>query len=88
MAESLSGKLAGNRGNLSQPFFEQFYAQGVQWITPLRKYMGYRLGPLRDKLLTRKRSTNENIVDQHKNISQIDHTTAAAPDFLSISTPA
>jgi len=54
--------------------FEQLFAQGLQLITPLRKNMRNRLVPLQDKLLTRKRFIVETIVDQLKNISQIEHT--------------
>ena len=43
-------------------------------ITPLRKNMQNRLVVLKDKLLTRKRFIIETIVDQLKNISQIEHT--------------
>ena len=82
MSKSLWGKLVGDRGYLSQALFEQLYAQGLQLmaadrplpITPLRKNMRNRLIPLQDKLLTRKRFIIETIVDQLKNISQIEHT--------------
>ena len=43
-------------------------------ITPLRKNMQNQLVVLEDKLLTRKRFVIETIVDQLKNISQIEHT--------------
>ena len=74
MAKRLWGKLVGDRGYLSQKLFEQLYAQGLQLITPLRKNMRNRLVPLQDKLLTRKRFIIETIIDQLKNISQIEHT--------------
>ena len=74
MAKRLWGKLVGDRGYLSQKLFEQLFAQGLQLITPLRKNMQNRLVVLEDKLLTRKRFIIETIVDQLKNISQIEHT--------------
>ena len=82
MAKLLWGKLVGDRGYLSQALFEQLFAQGLQLmaadrplpITPLRKNMKNRLVVLEDKLLTRKRFIIETIVDQLKNISQIEHT--------------
>ena len=74
MAERLWGKLVGDRGYLSQALFEQLFAQGLQLITPIRKNMQNRLVVLEDKLLTRKRFVIETIVDQLKNISQIEHT--------------
>ncbi len=43
MAERLWGKLVGDRGYLSQPLFEQLFAQGLQLITPIRKNMQNRL---------------------------------------------
>ena len=74
--------MVGHRGYLSQALFEQLFAQGVQLmaadrplpITPIRKSMQNRLVVLEDKLLTRKRIVIETIVDQFKNISQIEQT--------------
>ena len=74
MTKKLWGKLVGDRGYLSQVLFEQRFAQGLQLITPIRKNMQNRLVVLEDKLLTRKRFIIETIVDQLKNISQIEHT--------------
>ena len=74
MSKKLWGKLVGDRGYLSQALFEQLFARGLQLITPIRKNMQNRLVLLKDKLLTRKRFVIETIVDQLKNISQIEHT--------------
>ena len=74
MSKKLWGKLVGDRGYLSQALFEQLFARGLQLITPIRKNMQNRLVLLEDKLLTRKRFVIETIVDQLKNISQIEHT--------------
>ena len=74
MTKKLWGKLVGDRGYLSQTLFEQLFARGLQLITPLRKNMQNQLVVLEDKLLTRKRFVIETIVDQLKNISQIEHT--------------
>ena len=74
MTNKLWGKLVGDRGYLSQALFEQLFARGLQLITPIRKNMKNRLVVLEDKLLTRKRFVIETIVDQRKNISQIEHT--------------
>ena len=74
MSKKLWGKLVGDRGYLSQALFEQLFARGLQLITPIRKNMQNRLVVLEDKLLTRKRFVIETIVDQLKNISQIEHT--------------
>ena len=82
MTKELWGKLVGDRGYLSKALFEQLFAQRFQLmaadhplpITPNRKNMKNRLVVLEDKLLTRKRFIIETIVDQLKNISQIQHT--------------
>ena len=74
MTKNLWGKLVGDRGYLSQKLFEQLFARGLQLITPLRKNMRNQLVVLEDKLLTRKRFVIETIIDQLKNISQIEHT--------------
>jgi transposase len=74
LAQTLFGKLFGDRGYLSQPLFEQLFEQGLQLITHLRKNMPNRLIPLQDKLLLRRRNIIETINDQLKNISQIEHT--------------
>ena len=74
MAKALWGKLVGDRGYLSQALFEQLFAQGLQLITPIRKNMQNRLVLLQDKLLIRKRFIIETIIDQLKNVSQIQHS--------------
>jgi transposase len=80
LSRRLFGKLIADRGYISQALFEQLLdAFGVQLITKLRKNMKNRLLPLIDKLLLRKRAINESIVDQLKNISQIEHTRHRSP---------
>ena len=74
MAQTLFGKLFGDKGYISQPLFEQLFSQGLELITSVRKNMKNRLTALSDKLLLRKRSIIETINDQLKNISQIEHT--------------
>ena len=74
-AKRLFGKLIADRGYISQALFEQLLETfGVQLITKIRKNMKNRLMPLLDRLLLRKRAIIESIVDQLKNISQIEHT--------------
>lgn len=83
MTKELWGKLVGDRGYLSKALFEQLFARGLQLITPIRKNMKNQLVVLEDKLLTRKRFIIETIVDQLKNISQIQHTRHRSPtNFL------
>jgi len=76
----LFGKLIADRGYVSQPLFDQLLDTfGVQLITKLRKNMKNRLLPWMDKLLLRKRAIIESVVDQLKNISQIEHTRHRSP---------
>ena len=74
LVKELWGKLFGDKGYLSQPLCEQLLAQDLHLITKLRRNMQNKLMPMMDKLLLRKRAILETIVDQLKNISQIEHT--------------
>jgi len=74
LVSDLWGKLFGDKGYLSQPLCEQLLEQDLQLITKLRSNMPNKLMPFIDKLLLRKRAILETIVDQLKNISQIEHT--------------
>ena len=74
MTKKLWGKLVGDRGYLSQVLYEQRFAQGLQLNTPIRRNMQNRLVVLEDKLLTRKLFVIGTIVDQRKNISQIEYS--------------
>jgi hypothetical protein len=74
LVRALFGKLFGDKGYVSQPLFEQLWQDGVQLITKLKKNMKERLLPEFDKLVLRKRGIVESIIDQLKNISQIEHT--------------
>jgi hypothetical protein len=83
-AERLFGKLFGDKGYLSQPLFKQLKSVfGIELITPRRKNMKKVELPLLDKLRLRKRAIVETIIDQLKNISQIEHTRHRSPiNFL------
>ena len=74
LCAELWGKLVGDKGYLSQKLFEQFFEQGLQLITKLKKNMKNQLMSMTDKLLLRKRALIETINDQLKNISQIEHS--------------
>lgn len=74
LVRQLWGKLLADRGYISQPLFEQLWAQGLQLITKLKRNMKNKLMPLFDKLLLRQRALIECVNDQLKNISQIEHT--------------
>lgn len=74
LVKDLFGKLFGDKGYISQPLSEQLLDQDLHLVTKLRRNMQNKLMPLLDKLLLRKRAILETIVDQLKNISQIEHT--------------
>lgn len=80
LCKSLFGKLIADRGYISQPLFEQLLETfNVQLITRIKKNMKNRLIPWVDKLLLRKRAIIESVIDQLKNISQIEHTRHRSP---------
>lgn len=79
MVKRLRGKLFGDRGYLSAPLSKLLFEQGLELITRLRKNMKNHLMPLSDKLLLRKRAIIEAIIDQLKNISQIEHSRHRSP---------
>ena len=80
LCKRLFGKLIADRGYISQPLFEILLKTfNVQLITRLKKNMKNRLMPMIDKILLRKRAIIESVVDQLKNISQIEHTRHRSP---------
>lgn len=84
LAARLFGKLFGDKGYLSKKLFQMlFNTTGLQLLTKLRKNMKNVLLDLEDKLLLRKRAIIEAVIDQLKNISQIEHTRHRSPlNFL------
>ena len=72
--------MIADRGYISQALFEQLLETfNLQLITKLRKNMKNRLMPWIDKLLLRKRAIIESVIDQLKNISQVEHTRHRSP---------
>lgn len=74
LVKELFGKLFGDKGYISQPLFETLYDGGVQLVTKLKVNMQNRLVSLFDKIMLRKRAIIESVIDQLKNISQIEHS--------------
>jgi hypothetical protein len=74
LVKGLFGKLFGDKGYVSQPLFETLFDEQVQLVTKLKARMKNRLISLFDKLLLRKRAIIESVMDQLKNISQIEHS--------------
>ncbi len=79
LVKELRGKLFGDRGYISAPLTQLLFEQGLQLITRLRKNMKNHLMHLSDKLLLRKRAMIDSIIDQLKNISQIEHSRHRSP---------
>lgn len=52
---------------------------GVRVVTRLKRNMKQRLMSLGDRLLLRKRAVVETVIDQLKNISQIEHSRHRSP---------
>jgi DDE family transposase len=79
LVKDLRGKLFGDRGYISAALTQLLFEQGLHLITRLRKNMKDCLMHLSDKLLLRKRAIIESIIDQLKNISQIEHSRHRSP---------
>jgi hypothetical protein len=68
------GKLFGDKGYISQSIFEKLFIDRIHLITKLRKNIKNSLMLLSDKILLRKRALIESVLDELKNICQIEHT--------------
>ena len=79
LVKHLRGKLFGDRGYISAPLTQLLFEHGLHLMTRLRKNMKDCLMHLSDKLLLRKRAIIESIIDQLKNISQIEHSRHRSP---------
>lgn len=75
LCKKLFGKLYGDKGYLvKQSVFEKLFYDGVQIITKIRRNMKNQLMSVYDKIMLRKRSVIECVVDSLKNICQIEHS--------------
>jgi hypothetical protein len=84
LVRSLFGILVGDRGYISQALFEELLNNfNIQFIVGIKSNMKNKLLPVFDKILLRKRAIIETIIDQLKNISQIEHSRHRSPmNFL------
>jgi len=84
LVRSLFGKLVGDRGYISQVLFEELLNNfNIQFIVGIKSNMKNKLLSVFDKILLRKRAIIETIIDQLKNISQIEHSRHRSPmNFL------
>jgi transposase len=80
LLKALFGKVFADRGYVSQSLFEQLlHTYGIALYAKPKRNMKPRLMRLTDKLLARKRAIIESIIDQLKNISQIEHSRHRSP---------
>ncbi len=80
LLQRLFGKVFGDRGYVSQKLALQLWHDwGIQLITKLKRNMKNRLMTLADRLLLRRRAIIESVIDQLKNISQIEHSRHRSP---------
>lgn len=80
LLQQLFGKVFADKGYVSQKLAKQLLdSVGVQLITKFKRQMKNRLMLLTDRLLLRKRAIIETIIDQLKNISQIEHSRHRSP---------
>jgi hypothetical protein len=84
LLKALFGKVFADRGYVSQSLAAQLLqTTGIEFFAKPKRNMKNRLMRLTDKLLARKRSIIETIIDQLKNISQIEHSRHRSPvNFL------
>jgi hypothetical protein len=83
LVEELWGKIFADRGYISRLLFETLFDQNIELFTKLKRNMKNKLMNLLDKILSRKRAIVETIIDQLKNISQIEHSRHRSPwNFL------
>lgn len=76
----LWGKLFGDKGYLSKSLFSELFGKGIHLITKLKRNMkSTTLTPLMDAILLRKRAITETIIDQLKNICQVEHSRHRSP---------
>jgi transposase len=75
LVRRLFGKLFGDKGYISQPLAQSLRELfNIQLITKLRSNMKNQLMTMTDRILLRRRAIIETIIDQLKNISQIEHS--------------
>lgn len=74
LADSIFGKLYGDKGYISKKLSGELLDKGVELITTVRKNMKKKFLSLWDRALLKKRFIIETVNDQLKNISYIEHS--------------
>jgi hypothetical protein len=80
LLQPLFGKVFADRGYVSKSLAQKLFSDfGIEFFAKPRRKMRNSLMRLTDKLLSRKRFIIETIIDQLKNISQIEHSRHRSP---------
>jgi len=74
MCEGLVGQIFGDRGYISKNLIQKLAEQGLDLITTIRKNMKPVSRTDFEKFVLRRRSLVETVIDQLKNLCQIEHT--------------
>jgi len=75
LCKDIFGKLNGDKGYIvKQSVFEKLFFEGVQLITKIKRNMKNKLMSVYDKIMLRKRSVIECVMDSLKNICQAEHS--------------
>lgn len=74
MADSIFGKLYGDKGYISRALSGELLDKGIELITTIRKNMKKKFISLWDRAMLKKRFIIETVNDQLKNISYIEHS--------------
>ena len=83
LAHGLIGKLFGDKGYISKALASKLSEQDLQLMTKKRKNMKEEPMDKFDRILLRKRAVVESVIDQLKNISQVEHSRHRSPiNFL------
>lgn len=74
LLDEIFGKVIADKGYLSKDLYALLLEQGIELITKVRKNMKEQELSSANKFLLRKRAIIESVIDQLKNISQVEHT--------------
>lgn len=79
LLKGLQGKFVGDKGYISKKLASDLRAEGIILLTKFKNKMKNRLVTWSDKLLITKRALIESVMEQLKNICQIEHTRHRSP---------
>lgn len=83
LTKGLYGKLIADKGYVSAKLKLDLFEKGIELITKVKKNMKTQILDAFDKALLRKRAVVETVIDQLKNISQIEHSRhRSVPNFI------